>query len=163
MGTPAARDFQAVRNAPIGEHFDAIERERGACAIAHEPLAARVVTRCDAHRAVHIEAVACGGEAPLLSVCSCLCALDKEEPQRSDLRVTKVRLGACATGAASVLAEKDRLAKELPALDLSKVEAIPELGVAVAWSAEEVTRFTDVSPIDVRAARSAGNAAGCGV
>jgi len=65
VGASFAWNLQLIRYPTVCEHKDATLRERRACAIPHEPLAALVVTRRDAHRAVHIEAVACRGEAPL--------------------------------------------------------------------------------------------------
>lgn len=55
----------------------------------------------------------------------------------------------CAVGVASVLGARDRARRELPTLDLKRVEALPDLGVATAWAAEEVVRFTDTRSEDV--------------
>ncbi len=61
-----------------------------------------------------------------------------------------------ALGAAAILAERDRVERELPMLDLDKVEAVPELGVAVAWSAEHVLHLGGVplGPVRARLARA---------
>ena len=54
-------------------------------------------------------------------------------------------------GATAVLAERARAVKELPALDLDAVGEIPDLAIAVAWAAEEVFRYADAAPANVRA------------
>lgn len=56
-----------------------------------------------------------------------------------------------ATGVAAVLAEKARVGRELPGFDLARAAALPDLGLAMAWANEEVLRFTEARPAEVRA------------
>ena len=60
MSASPPRCLQQVRYAPIGQQ---LECEGRAGAVPHEPLAPLLVIRCDAHRAMHVEPVARGGEA----------------------------------------------------------------------------------------------------
>jgi hypothetical protein len=48
-----------------------------------------------------------------------------------------------SAGVENVLAQGDRLKKDLPSLDLTRQRAIPDLATAVAWAAQEVVHFTD--------------------
>ncbi len=54
----------------------------------------------------------------------------------------RLMLRNASTGAANVLGDRDRARKELPALDLARVAAIPELALGAAWAAEEAVRLS---------------------
>lgn len=69
-------------------------------------------------------------------------------PLRGSARLMCVN---AARGVESVVAEGARVADELPRFDLAAARALPDLGLAAAWAAEEVVRFTDENPADVRA------------
>jgi hypothetical protein len=65
MSGSSARRLHQVRDVPVLQFLDALEREGRTRAIADEALAAFVVVGREAHRAVHVEAVARRGEALL--------------------------------------------------------------------------------------------------
>jgi hypothetical protein len=69
-------------------------------------------------------------------------------PLRGSARLMSINV---ARGAASVLGEQPRLAGELPRFDAAAARALPDLGLATAWAAEEVVRFSDENPSEVRA------------
>ena len=53
-------------------------------------------------------------------------------------------------GVANVLAERARVERELPSFDLAAAAALPELGLATAWAAEEVLRFSVENPAEIQ-------------
>jgi len=69
-------------------------------------------------------------------------------PLRSSARLMYANV---ATGTAAVLAEKARVGRELPGFDVARAATLPDLGLATAWAAEEVLRFTEARPAAVRA------------
>ena len=70
------------------------------------------------------------------------------KPLQGSARLASVNV---TRGAASVLAERARVARELPSFDLAAAGALPELGLATAWAAEEVLRFTVENPAEIQA------------
>jgi hypothetical protein len=68
VGLASARRLQVIRHAPILHPLDALEREGRARAISDEAFPSLVVASFDAHRAVHVEAVARRRKAWLIAV-----------------------------------------------------------------------------------------------
>jgi hypothetical protein len=65
MGAPLPRDLEQIRDPPLAQHLDPIERERRPRAGTHETLATDIVVGREAHGTVNIEPVARRREAPL--------------------------------------------------------------------------------------------------
>ena len=71
MGAPLARHLEQVRDPPVAQHLDPIEREGRPRAVADEALAPEIVVGREAHGAMDVEPVTRRREATLaaLEVC----------------------------------------------------------------------------------------------